>query len=541
MPQLAQHIFKLLHAQGVQHAFGIPGDFALALYDVLDQSPIKTVVMTHEPCAGFAADAYARIRGLGLAVVTYGVGGLNMVNPIAQAYAEKSPVVVLSGSPGVKERQTRDLLHHKVKTFDSQRRIYEEVTIYASTLDNPVTADEEIHRAINHALTFKRPVYLEIPRDKVYAEIQEASHRSLLVKKTDQSTLLEALEETCQILNRAVSPVILVGVEVGRFNLQDIVVNLAENLGVPVCCTMLGKSAFPEGHPQYVGIYNGEAGNQFVRNLIEESDCLLMLGVFMTDINLGMFTAHLDPACTLSATSERIAIKHHEYHNVLFEDFIRALSGIRDLPHYNPNEIVPVQSRLVRGNGSISMNSLLYELNQFVNENIILLAEPGDPMFAADDLQMREGTSFLCPAYYVSMGFAVPGVIGTQLADPFRRPIALVGDGAFQMTGMEIITAKRLGLNPIVIVTNNGSFATLRAMGHQEADFVNIPKLDYAQLAKVLGGNGFTINNCAQLRNALYEAQESDTFSILDVQLSPDDISPGLQHVCDWFSKSLQG
>lgn len=464
-----------------------------------------------------------------------------MVNPIAQAYAEKSPVVVLSGSPGVKERQTRDLLHHKVKTFDSQRRIYEEVTIYASTLDNPVTADEEIHRAINHALTFKRPVYLEIPRDMVYAEIQEASHRSLLVKKTDQSTLLEALEETCQILNRAVSPVILVGVEVGRFNLQDIVVNLAENLGVPVCCTMLGKSAFPEGHPQYVGIYNGEAGNQFVRNLIEESDCLLMLGVFMTDINLGMFTAHLDPACTLSATSERIAIKHHEYHNVLFEDFIRALSGIRDLPHYNPNEIVPVQSRLVRGNGSISMNSLLYELNQFVNENIILLAEPGDPMFAADDLQMREGTSFLCPAYYVSMGFAVPGVIGTQLADPFRRPIALVGDGAFQMTGMEIITAKRLGLNPIVIVTNNGSFATLRAMGHQEADFVNIPKLDYAQLAKVLGGNGFTINNCAQLRNALYEAQESDTFSILDVQLSPDDISPGLQHVCDWFSKSLQG
>ena len=119
MPQLAPHIFELLHAQGVQHAFGIPGDFALTLYDALAESAIKPIVMTHEPCVGFAADAYSRIRGLGLAVITYSVGGLNMVNAVAGAYAEKSPLVVLSGGPGVRERLERDLLHHKVKTFDT--------------------------------------------------------------------------------------------------------------------------------------------------------------------------------------------------------------------------------------------------------------------------------------------------------------------------------------------------------------------------------------------------------------------------------------
>jgi len=129
MRQLASHIFELLHQQGVHHAFGIPGDFALTLYDALAQSKIEPVVMTHEPGVGFAADAYSRIRGLGLAVVTYGVGGLNMVNSVACAYAEKSPLVILSGAPGVGERQQRDLLHHKVKTFDTQRRVYEEVTI----------------------------------------------------------------------------------------------------------------------------------------------------------------------------------------------------------------------------------------------------------------------------------------------------------------------------------------------------------------------------------------------------------------------------
>ncbi len=540
MPQLAPHIFELLHNQGVQHSFGIPGDFALTLYDALAESKIKPIVMTHEPCAGFAADAYARIRGLGLAVVTYSVGGLNMVNAVAGAYAEKSPLVVLSGGPGVRERQERDLLH-KVKTFDTQQHVYQEVTLYAVTLDNLLTADREIHRAINYALTFKRPVYLEIPRDMVYAEIEEAEYLPPPLKRTDESALVEALADTESMLNRAVSPVILVGVEVHRFGLQEQVLALAEKLGVPVCSTMLGKSVFPEGHPQYIGIYNGGAGDPYVREVVEDSDCLLMLGVFMTDINLGMFTAHFDLARSIYATSERIAIKYHEYHNVLFEDFITALRENQNLPHHDPSSIVPMRPRVAPSNGAISMSGLLYELNQFIDKDTLLVTDVGDPVWAADDIQTREGTSFLCPAFYASMGFAVPGVIGAQLADPFRRAIALVGDGAFQMTGMELLTAKRLGLNPIVIVINNSSFASLRSMGHQQADFVNIPSLDYAKFAEVLGGRGFAIETAKQLGQALRLARDSKTFSILDVRIPPDDVSPGLQRVGELFANTLKG
>ena len=541
MPQLAPHLFDILHQQGVQHAFGIPGDFALALYDVLAQSKIKPIIMTHEPSAGFAADAYSRMRGLGLAVVTYGVGGLNMVNAVAQAYAEKSPLVILSGAPGVGEQQKRDLLHHKVKTFDTQRRVYQEVTIYAATLDNPVTVDAQIHRAIDYAITFKRPVYLEIPRDLVYADIEETEFRPPLVKRTERDTLAEAIAETLEMLNRAASPVILVGVEVHRFGLQEKIVILAEKLGVPVCSTVLGKSAFPEGHPQYIGIYNGEAGDLYVRDVVEGADCLLMLGTFMTDLNLGMFTAHLNPARTVYATSERIAIKHHEYPNVLFEDFITALCSSKDLPHHDSSGITPMKPRVAPSNGKISMSGLLYDLNQFIDSNTLLVTDVGDVLFAADDIQTQEGTSFLSPAFYASMGFGVPGAIGAQLADPFRRAIALVGDGGFQMTGIELLTAKRLGLNPIVIVINNGAFATLRIMGHQDADFVKIASLDYAQLAVVLGGRGFGVQTGRELREGLRLARESDTFSILDVHISPDDVSPALRRFSDLFAKSLKG
>jgi thiamine pyrophosphate-dependent acetolactate synthase large subunit-like protein len=140
------------------------------------------------------------------------------------------------------------------------------------------------------------------------------------------------------------------------------------------------------------------------------------------------------------------------------------------------------------------------------------------------------------------MGFAIPGFIGAQLADPFRRVIALVGDGAFQMTGMELLTAKRLGLNhPIIILINNGSFASLRAMAHQNSAFVNIPSINYAQFAEVLGGRGFVIETGKELQRALKKPKDLDKFSILDIHLQPDDISPGLQRMSDLFAKTLKG
>ncbi|HEY5866836.1 MAG TPA: thiamine pyrophosphate-binding protein [Candidatus Tectomicrobia bacterium] len=541
MPQLAPHIFHLLNQQGVQHAFGIPGDYALTLYDALEASKIEPIVMTHEPCAGFAADTYARLRGLGLAVVTYSVGGLNMVNAVAGAYAEKSPLVILSGAPGVRERHPRDLLHHKIKTFDTQRRIYEEVTLYATTLNNPQNADLKIHRALDYAMTFKRPVYLEIPRDMVYAEIEEVEHRPLPIKHTDPETLQEALAETIELLTRAQSPVILVCAEVHRFGLQQQVIALAEILGVPVSATVLGKSVFPEGHAQYIGIYNGEVGDLHVRDIVEASDCLLMLGVFMTDLNLGMFTAHLDPRRTVYASSERIAIKHHEYSHVRFEDFITALCSSPALPRRTPSGIVTMQPRVTPSPGKISMSGLLYELNHFIDRNTLLVTDVGDVLFAADDIQTQAGTSFVSSAFYSSMGFGVPGVIGAQLAEPSRRAVALVGDGAFQMTGMELLTAKRLGLRPIVIVTHNNAFNTLRVMGHQQAAFVSIPSMDYAKFAEVLGGRGFVIETGAELHQALHSACDSRTFSVLDVHLSPDDLSPALQRLRGFFAKKLKG
>src|SRR3954470_4882247 len=168
---LGQFLFEYLHRRGVRHSFGVPGDFALPTFAWLDKSPIQSITMTHEPSAGFAADAYSRLNGIGLVCVTYCVGGLNVLNSIAGAYAEKSPVVVVSGSPGKAEREKDPLLHHKVKTFETQRRVYDEVTVASTVLLDEQTAASEIIRVVNAAIQHKRPVYIEVPYDMVDKQI----------------------------------------------------------------------------------------------------------------------------------------------------------------------------------------------------------------------------------------------------------------------------------------------------------------------------------------------------------------------------------
>src|SRR5882724_1498968 len=164
------YLIQRLQDYGLEHVFGIPGDFVLQFYAMLEESPLNVVGCTREDNAGFAADAYARVHGMGAVCVTFSVGGLSMCNSIAGAYAEKSPVVVISGAPGVDERRDDPLLHHRVRDFNTQREVFEKITVASASLDDPLTAFREIDRCFEMAVRFKRPVFLELPRDRVQSE-----------------------------------------------------------------------------------------------------------------------------------------------------------------------------------------------------------------------------------------------------------------------------------------------------------------------------------------------------------------------------------
>src|SRR5260221_13292594 len=551
---IGDYLIQRLYAHGVRHVFGIPGDYVLGFYDLLSKSKLRLINTCDEQGAGFAADAYARVRGLGAVCITYCVGGLKVADTTAEALAEKSPVVVISGAPGIKEREKNPLLHHKVQEFDAQAKVFKELTVASTVLSDPQTALQEIDRVLHAALRFKRPVYIELPRDLVSVP-GIPHHRPREVHETsDPRTLAAALAEAAGMINGAKQPVIIADVEIHRFGLQDVVVKLAQKTGIPVASTLLGKSVIGEHHPFYIGVYEGAMGRESVRQFVESSDCVILLGAFLTDINLGVFTARLDPARSIYATSEKLSIRYHSYEDVRFKDFMRGLlrAGLRRrrlagkasrLPAGFPAPQSKIAGKMPGKAGwkpaPLTVKRLFERLNSFLTEDTIVVADVGDALFGAADLYIHHRTEFLGPAYYASMGFAVPAGIGVQLASPHLRPLILVGDGAFQMTAMELSTAVRYHLNPIVIVLNNSGYGTERQM--QDGPYNDVVPWLYHRLPEIFGaGRGFLVRTDHELDAALAEAeQHKEGFSLLEARLDPQDRSPALQRLAERLAKNI--
>jgi indolepyruvate decarboxylase len=528
---LGQFLFEYLYRCGVRHSFGIPGDFALPTFAALDKSKIKNVTMTHEPSAGFAADAYARINGIGLVCVTYCVGGLNVLNAIAGAYAEKSPVVVVSGAPGRKDREKDPLLHHKVKTFETQRRVYDEVTVASAVLLDEQRAASEIVRCVEACLRHKRPVYIELPHDMVDREIPTAFAAPIAQEKSDPYTLAAALDETFALIRAAKKPVILAGVELARYRMAHLVVQMAERMNIPIAADLLSKSAVPENHPLYLGVYGGAmSSDEHVRNYVESADLVLMFGTFITDMSMGFYTAKLDRKRTVLATSERVNVQYHRYESVQFRDFLDSLATATIRPkrfqHPNPRA-VPAPLKKRERSDPLTAVDIFRILSLHLDEGCCVVADVGDAIFGAVGINSARQAQFIAPAYYMSMGFAVPASIGVALARPTLRPYVLVGDGAFQMTGTEISTAVRLGLNPIILILNNDGYGTMRKL--HDGKFNVITQWNYHRICELVGGGeSAVVSTKGELDEAIRRAQDSGKLTVIEIKIPRDDISPQL-------------
>lgn len=533
--RLAEYIFKRLKEEGVEYTFGIPGDFILPLYAAQERCRMKTVVVTHEPSAGFAADVYARIKGLGAAIATQGVGALNMVNPIALAYAEESPVIVLAGAPEIRGRNPRALFHHRVKNYETQHRVYQEVTASTTVLNDETTAASEIDRVIETTKRLSRPGYIEIPRDMVNVNISPGTRRPYVTPDEKDAVLKEALGEIVARLNSSRRPVIYAGVEIERFGLMKDLMRLVEKLNLPVATTLMGKSVIPETHPNFIGNYIGKLSPKAVRDYVERSDCILSLGSLPIDFGVAGVFASYAPSI-IQATSEKVCVSHHCYYDINLVDVVEGLLKARGLRRrtFKP----PRQGPAVRptGGNKLTVTSIIEELNGFLTKDHLVISDVGDCLFASVELR---ADVFIGPAYYASMGFAVPGAIGAQLAMPSRRPIVLVGDGCFQMTGVELSTAKKMGLNPIVIIFDNSTFSTLKVLD-KDRDYLRVSRWDYVAIARSLGGGGRPVSTRQEFREALSEGESSKDFFLIDAILDENDISSTLGRLAREFRPRIQ-
>jgi len=532
---LGDFLVAYLQRIGVTHLFGIPGDLVLRLFARLGRPRgLKIVTLSHEPGVGFAADGYARATGrIGVACVTYGAGGHNMVNPVAGSFSERVPVLVISGGPGEDERKLGTLIHHQAKEIESQLRIYQELTCAARVLDDPRSVAESVHEVVQEVWREQRPGYLEIHRDMVERRIPVppallAWDGSLHFRRSDDRRVDEAVRDTTARFNAARRPFTMVGIETFRYKLQHDVRALAERMGAPVTTTVLSKGAFPMDHPLYMGVHIGPLSPRPIVARVDRADLVLNLGTLLTDMNLGSRPPQITRDRSIWAVGGRVNVSFHTYTDVHIRDFVRGLLRAplrrhrREKVRYCDN--LPPQPAETRR--TLRVTDVLHEVNRFLRgrRGYVVVAESGDMLFAGLDVRVERGGGYLAQGYYASMGFGVPGALGAQIGTG-ARPLVLCGDGAFQMTGPEIAQAPRHGLNPIVLVLNNGGWQIFRPVVTRR-ELLDLPPWPYARLADDWGGRGFYVARVDELRAALAEAARVESFVVIEAIVRPDDLSP---------------
>jgi indolepyruvate decarboxylase len=542
-PTLATALLQGLKDHGAGEIFGIPGDFVLPFFKVIEESGILPhYTLSHEPAVGFAADAAARYRcGLGVAVVTYGAGAFNLVNPVAGAYAERSPVVVIAGAPGARERTSGFLLHHQARTVDTQAAVFQEITCDQAVLGDPATAPQEIARVLRSARERSLPVYIELPRDMV--GVESGAVPVLPRRAADPGALAECADEILAKLARAKSPVIIVDVEVRRYGVENRVAALARKLGVPVVTTFMGRGLLEDAPDVVIGTYLGAAGHPAVSRLVEGADMLLLLGVIVSDTNFALSQRRLDPRRTVLAIDRQVRIGHHAYAEVPIEDLVAALLDrarpVAAAKRRRKRPAVAYPRGLPADDAAIVPSDVARAVNDLFDRHghLPMTADMGDCLFTAMEI---ENTALAAPGYYAGMGFGVPAGIGVAAATG-RRPMILVGDGAFQMTGWELGNCRRYGLDPIVVLFNNRSWEMLRVF-QPESAFNDLDDWRFADIAGSLGGHGERVTTRRELAAALERAvARRGVFSLVEVMLPRGATSDTLARFVAGFKAAREG
>ena len=533
---LAESLLFALRDHGARQIFGIPGDFVLPFFKVIEESSILPLyTLSHEPAVGFAADAAARISAApGVAAVTYGAGALNMVNAVASAYAEKSPLVVISGGPGRHESGSGWLLHHQAKRLDSQLQIYREITCDQTRLDDAARAPADIARVLASCLRDTRPVYIEVPRDMSMMPCAPVVPET--PAPVDADALAACVSEILARLAAARRPALMVGVEVRRFGQEAALAELATRLGIPVVTSFMGCGLLAESATPPLGPYLGMAGSAEVTELVEDADTLFLLGVILSDTNFGVSRRQIDLRHTIHANDHQVTLGYHTYSDIPLAALIAALlARTRNLSWpaaAQPRErscaqAAPCPAGLVADDRPIAPDDIARAINDLMARHgrMPLAVDVGDCLFTSMDIGH---THRVAPGYYATMGFGVPAGLGLQAASG-RRALILVGDGAFQMTGWELGNCRRYGWDPIVVVFNNAAWGMLQCF-QPESAFNRLSEWNFSSMAAGMGGDGMRARTRAELADALARAVATrGRFQLIEAMIPPGELSATLK------------
>ena len=540
---IGDFLLRRLREAGIAHAFGVPGDYNLEfLQQIEDSGTLAWIGTCNELNAAYAADGYARLSGLGLVVVTNGVGALSAINGIAGAYCEHVPVICVCGSLPLVAREQDRLMHHTLADGgrDEFIRAYAQVTA-AQTRITPQNAVAEIDRVLRTAWLLKLPVYLELPSDVAYLDIEAPTEPlRLTTPLSDHERLASSSRAIADRLVAAKAPAVLVDLDADRFGAVSGIIELAERLNLPIAAALTAKGVIDETLPCYIGLYDGAGSSPTVRAAIENSDCLLAVGYRRVDTTSGYFSDNL-PADTIHARAYSVDVGGTNYQAVTLRELIQSV--IADVtPHPGPvafprdtgaaaaARVTTAAAASAGSTGALSQAELWQTVQGYIRAGDVIIAEDGTSNAGGWALDLPTGTTFITQAVWGSIGYSVGSLLGTLFAAPARRQLLVVGDGSFQLTAQELSTILRHDLSPTILLVNNSGYTIERAILGRNARYNDVADWAYSELPRVLRPDGnaltFRVETAEDLRKAL--DTDHDGLIFIEAVLGPDDASANL-------------
>jgi indolepyruvate decarboxylase len=547
---VAKYILTRLSQHGVNILFGVPGATCDPLFAAARDTGMPIVVNSSDLEAGYAADGFARMRGLGAVAVTYGVGTMSLLPAIGGAYAERSPVVLINGGPSAEDlrlqKELGTLFSHSVGREKTDLAIFREVTEYAERAEKAADVPRIVDTALRTALTAQRPVYLEVAKHLWEAKCPAPEGAlDLTLAPSGQESRLAA--EIVEKLRTASRPALLLGIEVQRYGLENAATALVEKLQLPWATTMLAKSVIPEQTAGFVGVYGGERAVPSVKKIIEGSDALLAIGCVMGRqyrrlvtqgrdklILLAQQAARLGPGPAARATlAPLLAELQRQPWQPQPQHLERTrLPGLSFRQRRASVPAAPGAAGAMAERG-LTYDEVLEEVSGFLDERFIAITDTSLSMYPAAELNIKGRKGFLCNAVWQAIGYSVGAAVGAGLAQD-RRPLVICGDGGFQMTAQALSTMAQRKLRAVVIVLDNGHYGIeqwlleprfFRDPATPLKPYLALNRWNYAELATSLGfSSAKMVEALPGLRQSLVEAKDSPGPVLIHALIKPRDV-----------------
>ncbi|CAN6553164.1 unnamed protein product [Malus baccata var. baccata] len=549
---LGSHLARRLVEIGAHDVFSVPGDFNLTLLDHLVAEPgLNLIGCCNELNAGYAADGYARARGVGACVVTFTVGGLSVLNAIAGACSENLPVICIVGGPNSNDYGTNRILHHTIglPDFTQELRCFQTVTCHQAVVNNLGDAHEQIDTAISTALKESKPVYISIgcnlPAIPHPTFARDPVPFFLAPKVSNQCGLDAAVEATAAFLNKAVKPVIVGGPKLRVAKAQQAFMEFADASGYPITVMPSGKGLVPEHHPHFIGTYWGAVSTTFCGEIVESADAYVFVGPIFNDYSSVGYSLLIKKEKAIIVQPNRVTIGDGpSFGWVFMADFLSALAkklkknstAVENYHRIFVPHGIPLKSEK---DEPLRVNILFKHIQEIISGDSAIIAETGDSWFNCQKLRLPENCGYEFQMQYGSIGWSVGATLGYAQGAKDKRVIACIGDGSFQVTAQDISTMIRCGQNTIIFLINNGGY-TIEVEIH-DGPYNVIKNWDYTGLVDAIhNGEGKCWTTKVRTEEDLTEAiakatgVHKDSLCFIEVFVHKDDTS---KELLEWGSR----